>query len=69
MEIWKVNLKLMDGVLNIILQVKKIIGKVEELNLQSPEDVNAKKYPLPRIQKSLKGNFQVGNHLRISRIF
>jgi hypothetical protein len=36
----------MDGVLNIILQVKKIIGKVEELNLQSPEDVNAKKYPL-----------------------
>ena len=42
---------------------QKFVGKVEEMHLRSPEDVISKKHHLPETPKSIKGNFQVCNHL------
>jgi hypothetical protein len=48
---------------------QKFIGLVEELYLQSPEKVIAKKYNLPKTPKSVKGNSSVRNYLGKSRNF
>ena len=45
---------------------QKFVGKVEEVNLRSPEDVISTKYMQPETPKSIKGKFQVRKHLRMS---